>query len=119
MLTPVRDIHSNILIGHDDSRAAVYRVDTVSYPHRSLEDQEEWWSRLATYGFVVGADVSVYRLSRSISSYSDQARGLLDNRFDTAELYETVLAGHEKHLAKRPRFREEVYIVVALAGAGA
>lgn len=119
MHTPVRDIHSNILIGHDDSRAAVYRVQTVSYPHRSVADQEEWWSRLATYAFIVGADFSVYRVTRTISNYSDQARGLLDNRFGTAELYETVLAGHEKHLQGRPRFREEVYFIVTLAGAGA
>lgn len=119
MRTPVRDIHANILIGHDDSRAAVYRVQTVSYPHRSVEDQEEWWSRLATYAFIVGADYSLYRVTRNISNYSDQARGLLDNRFDTEDLYETVLAGHEEHLKDRPRFREEVYVVVTLAGIGA
>lgn len=119
MNTPVRDIHGNILIGHDDSRAAVYRVQTVSYPHRSVEDQEEWWSRLATYAFIVGADFTVHRVTRTISSYTAQARELLDDRFSTAELYEQVLAGHEKHLEGRPRFREEVYIVVALAGAGA
>lgn len=119
MHTPVRDIHSNILVGHDDSRAALFRVQTVSYPHRSTEEQEEWWSRLATYAYIVGADFSVYRVTRDISNYSAQARELLDDRFGTEGLYNAVLDGHEQHLADRPRFREEVYVMVALAGVGA
>lgn len=119
MRTPVRDIHTNILVGHDDSRGALYRVPTVSYPHRAVEDQEEWWSRLATYAFIVGADFSVYRVTRTIKDYKGQALTLLDNRYDTREIYEGVLDGHEQHLADRGRFREEVYILTTLAGVGA
>ena len=56
---PVRYLHQNILVGHDDSRAALFRVATVSYPFLADADKRAWLGRLARFAFAVEADFSL------------------------------------------------------------
>lgn len=43
---PLRYLHQNILVGHGDARAALYRVPTVSYPFLAVADKRERMARL-------------------------------------------------------------------------
>src|SRR4051794_41297834 len=58
---PLRYAHQNILIGEGDARAALFRVDTVSYPFLAAADKREWLRRLARFAFAAEADFSVWR----------------------------------------------------------
>ena len=56
---PLRYAHQNILVGEGDARAALFRVDTVSYPFLAAADKREWLRRLARFAFAVEADFSL------------------------------------------------------------
>ena len=43
----LRYAHQNILFGRGDERAALYRLDTVSYPFLPDRDKLAWLGRLA------------------------------------------------------------------------
>ena len=62
---PLRYAHQNILVGEGDARAALFRVDTVSYPFLAAADKREWLRRLARFAFAVEADFSLYRVCRA------------------------------------------------------
>ena len=44
---PVRMIHGNVLVGEGSARAALYRIECVSYPFLSTADKRGWLRRLA------------------------------------------------------------------------
>ena len=79
---PLRYVHENILVGHGDARAALFRVGTVSYPFLSVADKREWLRRLARLAFALEADVSLWRVNRAYPAqdYVAQAAGMLDAR---------------------------------------
>ena len=54
---PLRYVHQNVLVGHGDARAALYRVSSISYPFMAAADKREWLGRLARFAFGVEADV--------------------------------------------------------------
>ena len=48
---PLRYVHQNILVGRGDARAALFRVETVSYPFLATAEKREWLRRLARFAF--------------------------------------------------------------------
>src|SRR3954454_25158553 len=113
---PLRYAHQNILVGEGDTRAALFRVDTVSYPFLAAADKREWLRRLARFAFAVEADFSLWRVCRAYPAdrYADQAMALLDERNQSAAAYRSYLNGHEAHLRELRSFTPEVFLAVAL-----
>ncbi|MDA0173399.1 hypothetical protein OJ998_30125 [Solirubrobacter taibaiensis] len=113
---PLRYAHQNILVGHGDARAALFRVDTVSYPFLANADKREWLRRLARFAFAVEADFSIWRVCRAYPAdgYADQAMALLDERNQSAAAWRSYLAGHEEYLRGLRSFTPEVYLAVSL-----
>ena len=72
---PLRYAHQNILVGHGEARAALFRVETVSYPFLAAADKLKWLRRLARFAFSVEADFSLYRVCRAYPAerYTEQA----------------------------------------------
>jgi len=113
---PLRFIHENLLVGHGDARAALYRVSTVSYPFMPAADKREWLGRLARFAFTVEADFSLWRVNRAYPAerYVDQAQGMLDARHQDPEAWRSYLVGHEAHLRRLRSFVPEVYVAISL-----
>ena len=113
---PLRYAHENILVGHGDARAALFRVDTVSYPFLAAADKREWLRRLARFAFAVEADFSLYRVCRAYPAdgYAERAMGLLDARRQSPAAWRSYLKGHEAHLRELRSFTPEVYLAVSL-----
>jgi hypothetical protein len=113
---PLRYVHQNILVGQGDARAALFRVQTASYPFLSVADKREWLRRLARLAFTLEADVSLWRVNRAYPAedYVAQAAGMLDERRQDAEEWRTYLAGHQAHLRRLRSFVPEVYVAVSL-----
>ena len=113
---PLRYAHQNILVGEGDARAALFRVDTVSYPFLAAADKREWLRRLARFAFAVEADFSLWRVCREYPAdgYADQAMALLDDRGQSPAAWRSYLNGHEAHLRELRSFTPEVYLAVAL-----
>src|SRR6476646_7031382 len=103
---PLRYAHQNILVGHGDDRAALFRVDTVSYPFLAVADKREWLRRLARFAFAVEADFSLWRVCRAYPAheYADHAAALLDERGQSAAAWRSYLKGHEAHLRELRSF---------------
>ena len=117
---PLRYAHQNILVGEGDARAALFRVDTVSYPFLAAADKREWLRRLARFAFAVEADFSLWRVCRAYPAerYAEQAMALLDERRQSAAAWRSYLNGHEAHLRELRSFVPEVYLAVSLARSG-
>jgi hypothetical protein len=113
---PLRYVHQNILVGQDDARAALFRVDTVSYPFLAAADKREWLRRLARFAFAAEADFSLWRVCRAYpaESYAVQAQGMLDERHQSAIAWREYLKGHEAHLRELRSFVPEVYLAISL-----
>src|SRR3954451_22653110 len=113
---PLRYVHQNILVGEGDARAALFRVDTVSYPFLAAADKRDWLRRLARFAFAVEADFSLWRVCREYPAdgYADQGMALLDDRAQSAAAYRSYLNGHEAHLRELHSFTPEVYLAVSL-----
>jgi len=113
---PLRYAHQNILVGQGDARAALFRVDTVSYPFLAVADKREWLRRLARFAFAVEADFSLWRVCREYPAqgYADQGMALLDERGQAPAAWRSYLNGHEAHLRELRSFTPEVYLAVSL-----
>jgi hypothetical protein len=113
---PLRYAHQNILVGQGDARAALFRVDTISYPFLAAADKREWLRRLARFAFSVEADFSLWRVCRAYPAdeYAEQAMALLDERGQSAAAWRSYLSGHEAHLRELRSFTPEVYLAVSL-----
>jgi hypothetical protein len=113
---PLRYAHQNILVGHGSARAALFRLDTVSYPFLAAADKREWLTRLARFAFSVEADFSLWRVCRAYPAdrYLEQAQALLDERSQSAAAFRSYLHGHEAHLRELRSFVPEVYFAVSL-----
>jgi len=118
---PLRYVHQNILVGDGDARAALFRVDTVSYPFLAASDKREWLRRLARFAFSVEADFSLWRVCRAYPAerYAEQAEPLLDPRNQDPAAWRAFLRGHETHLRASRSFVPEVYLAVSLQAPGA
>ena len=113
---PIRMIHDNVLIGRGPARAALYRLDCVSYPFLSTADKRGWLRRLARLAVTVEADFSLYRVCRAYPAhtYAAEAAGMLDARRQDPEAWRELLAGHESHLRRLRSLVPEVYLAVSL-----
>src|SRR4051794_35678132 len=113
---PLRYAHQNILVGDGDARAALFRVDTVSYPFLAAADKRNWLQRLARFAFAVEADFSLWRVCGEYPAegYAEQGMALLDDRQQSAAAYRSYLNGHEAHLRELRSFTPEVYLAVSL-----
>src|SRR3954451_24475546 len=113
---PLRYAHQNILVGEGDARAALFRVDTVSYPFLAAADKREWLGRLGRVAFSAEADFSLWRVCRAYPAerYAQQAESLLDARGQSPAAWRSYLRGHEAHLRELRAFVPEVYLAVSL-----
>jgi hypothetical protein len=113
---PLRYAHQNILVGQGEARAALFRVDTVSYPFLAAADKREWLRRLARFAFAAEADFSLWRVCRAYPAerYAAQAHSLLDERQQSAVAWRQYLKGHEAHLRELRSFVPEVYLAISL-----
>jgi hypothetical protein len=114
---PLRCAHQNVLVGHGEARAALFRLETVSYPFLAAADKREWLRRLARFAFAVEADFSLWRVCRAYPAdrYAQQAEALLDARHQSPAAWRSYLRGHEAHLRELRSFVPEVYLAVSLA----
>jgi len=113
---PLRYVHQNILVGQGDARAALFRIEMVSYPFLAAAEKREWLRRLARFAFAVEADFSLWRVCRAYPAerYVAQAEGLLDPRGQDAAAWRSFLHGHEAHLRELRSFVPEAYLAVSL-----
>ena len=113
---PLRYVHQNLLVGRGDARAALYRLDTISYPFLATADKREWLRRLARFAFAAEADFSLWRVCRAYPAerYVEQAEAMLDARIQKPDAWRTYLRGHEAHLRELRSFVPEVYLAVRL-----
>ena len=113
---PLRYAHQNILVGHGETRAALFRVDAVSYPFLAAADKRDWLGRLARFAFSAEADFSLWRVCRAYPAerYAQQAEALLDARRQSPAAWRAYLRGHEAHLRELGSFMPEVYLAVSL-----
>lgn len=109
---PLRYAHQHILVGEGDARAALFRVETVSYPFLAVADKRDWLRRLARFAFAVEADFSLWRVCREYPAdgYAEQAMALLDDRQQSPAAYRSYRNGHEAHLRELRSFTPEVYL---------
>src|SRR3954454_1665492 len=116
---PLRHVHQNILVGHGDARAALYRVSTISYPFMAAADKREWLRRLARLAFAAEADLSLWRVTRPYPAeeHVAQADRVLDERHQKREAWRAYLHGHEERLREMRSFVPEAYLAVSLRAA--
>src|SRR3954468_21864068 len=107
---PLRYSHQDILVGEGDRRAALFRLDSVSYPFLAAADKRDWLRRLARFAFAAEADFSLWRVCRACPAerYVQQAEVLLDAREQTPAAWKSYLRGHEAHLHELRAFVPEV-----------
>src|SRR5215213_6061262 len=115
---PLRYAHQNILVSEGDARAALFRLDTVSYPFLAVADKRDWLRRLARFAFAVETDFSLWRVCREYpaAGYAAQGMALLDDRGQSPAAWRSYLNGHEAHLRELRSFTPEVFLAVSLPG---
>lgn len=115
----LRYAHGNVLLGRSGDSAALYRVAMTAYPY--LPNGGKWalQRRLQRLAHVVGADFSLWRVSRAYPAeeYITHTAALLDPRHQDARTWRTFLEGHQTRLRELGSHIPEVYLAVSLAGA--
>lgn len=113
---PLRYVHGNVLVGSGPDRAALYRVNPISYPFLPDDAKEAWRSRLERLSFALETSFSLYRVARQYPAheYAERATGMLDDEHGDHDAWTSYLEGHERYLAQHASFTVEVYLVVNL-----
>lgn len=113
---PLRYVNRNILIGPGGEAAALFRLDTVTYPF--LPTPEKWavLGHLERFAHVVGADFSLWRVERAYPAdrYEADLEDLADARFADPAGWHRYLKGHQERLTALDSHVPEVYLAVAL-----
>ncbi|HEX6490487.1 MAG TPA: ATP-binding protein [Gaiellaceae bacterium] len=114
---PLRYVEGNLLVGPREERAALYRLETVSYRYLPRRDKELWFSRLAQFAFAVEADFSLWRVGRAypVERYLERAPALADERHARLPAWGAYLDTHEPALRSLQAQVPEVYIAISLA----
>jgi hypothetical protein len=116
----LRYAHGNLLLGRSGDSAALYRVAMTSYPY--LPNGGKWalQRRLQRLAHVVGADFSLWRVSRAYPAeeYVTHTAGLLDARHQDPRAWQTFLEGHQARLRQLGSHVPEVYLAVSLSAGG-
>jgi hypothetical protein len=89
----------------------------TSYPY--LPTGEKWalQRRLQRLAHTIAADFSLWRVNRAYPAdrYVQHTAGLLDERHQDAEVWQTFLAGHQERLRQLGSHIPECYLAVSLA----
>jgi hypothetical protein len=118
---PLRYARGNLLFGRGDERAALYRLETVSYPYLPAADKWTLLRRCERLASVVGADFSLWRVNRARSSsqHADELAHLLDPRRGDPEGWRRYLDSQAARLGELASHVPEVYLAVSLKQAPA
>lgn len=116
MRFPVRYAHANVLLGPGGQAAALYRLGMSSYPFLATAGKWALQRRLERLAHTIGADFSLWRVSRAYpaSSYVEHTLGLLDDRHQDPEVWRTFLEGHSERLHALGSHVPECYLAVSL-----
>ena len=114
---PVRYVHQNILVGHGEARAALFRVATISYPFMAGARQARVAAAAGALRVLGGGRLLAVarqpRLPRRALRRAG-ARGCSTRAIRTRRRGASYLAGHEAHLRRLRSFVPEVYLAVSL-----
>jgi AAA-like domain len=113
---PLRYAHANIIFGPQGEAAALYRLETVSYPFLPERDKLLWFERLAHFAFACECDFSLWRVARTLSAerYRRDARTLVDPRFALDARWRRYVDGQADALASIGSVAPELYVALAL-----
>lgn len=116
MILPLRYARRNLLIGRGGEAAALYRLDTFSYPFLPVAEKWAVLRRLERFAHLVGADFSLWRVQRAYPAerYAAELENLADERYADPAAWRRYLGGHEVRLAALASHVPEVYLAVAL-----
>jgi hypothetical protein len=114
---PVRYARGNVLIGPGGDAAALYRLRMASYSFLPVGEKWELQRRLQRLAHTIAADFSIWRVNRAHAarSYVTETAGLLDERHQDPEAWQSFLAGHVGRLEQLGSHAPEVYLAVSLA----
>jgi hypothetical protein len=114
---PLRYAHGNLLIGQREERAALYRLDTVSYRYLPRRDKELWFNRLAQFAYAAEADFSLWRVNRAypVERYLEAVAPLADGRHADEQAWRSYGNSHGPALRKLQAHLPEVFVAVSLA----
>lgn len=117
---PLRYVSGNILIGASGEAAALYRIETATYPYLPAGDKQALASRLVRFAHVVAADFSIWRVQRTYPAdqYVAGLEGTADERHADLDGWRRFLEDHEARLASSPSHVPEVYLAVTLTTKG-
>lgn len=118
---PLRYVRANLLFGPGGERAAVYRLGTVAYPFLPAGEKWRWLRTMERLATVVGADFSIYRVSRAFPAerYVRDTAALLDPRTPDPSAFTAFLEAQRRRLEQLASHTPEVYAVVSLSDAPA
>lgn len=114
---PLRYARRNLLIGPGGDAAALYRVETVSYPFLPAAEKWALLHRLERLLIVVGADLSIWRVTRAFrtESYAEEADRLADRRHLVEPGWAYYLDEQQERIAGLDSHLPEVYLAVSLS----
>jgi hypothetical protein len=113
---PLRYARGNVLIGPGGEAAALYRAETASYPFAPVAGKRALAHRLERFVQLVGADFSLWRVSRSYPAecYVQELAGLADPRHADPAAWRDYLESQGRRLAELDSHLPEVYLAVSL-----
>lgn len=114
---PLRYARANLLIGRGGEAAALYRLSTTAYPFLGAGEKWALLHRLERLAQVVGADFSLWRVTRSYPAerYAAGLAGLADPAHADPGAWARYLAGHAERLAELGSHSAEVYLALDLS----
>jgi hypothetical protein len=113
---PLRYARANVLIGPGGEAAALYRVETRSYPFLSVAEKWGLLNRLERLIAVVGADVSIWRIARPYPAerHAESLTWLADPDHADRHRWGRYLEAQEARLAALDSHLPEVYLGISL-----
>lgn len=112
----LRYARGNLLVGRGGETAALYHLQTLSYPFLAVAGKWALLHRLERLAYVVGADFSLWRVTRAFPAgrYVADTVGLLDDRGQDAAAWRAYLEGQRAALQRLASHVSEVYLAVSL-----
>jgi len=116
---PLRYARANVLIGPGGEAAALYRVETFSYPYLPVAEKWALLNRIERLIAVVGADISIWRIARSYPSerYAAELSWLADPSHCDEERWRGYLEDQQRRLADLDSHVPEVFLAISLTEA--
>jgi hypothetical protein len=113
---PLRYARSNVVIGPGGEAAALYRVETRSYPFLSVAEKWGLLHRLERLIAVVGADLSIWRVARPYPAelYAGDLAWLADPDHVDRDRWRRHLESQQGRLAALDSHVPEVYLGISL-----